>query len=475
VSLRSLGEKHAGKIDNALPTCDRRAMSPPKQNDHARKIPTPFLEQMHALFAPDDIWAAGRRLGVISRDRKIDLPALVEGTVLALSGLPGAQTNAFANYLQLAGHELAPSAFYDRFTGPFGTLMGDLARRAVAAVRAVAPGSTREAGFARLLERFDDIRVTDSTCLVLQKLAAAWAPSTSKERPAGFKIHSVISAVDMLPVEHHLSPQRTHDNPQLDESALDPGTLYLADLGYVDDQRLMRFLLRGVHVLMRLKLSQNPIIRRVAVGAGDRAACRGQRLDEAFAAGLLDFKAGVVDLDVELEATVDGQLERRVIRIVGLQDRAGGPYGDCWFYLTTVPREVLEADQVAFVYTVRWEIELLWKHLKTGTGLSALRAWRQEAVLALVHAKIIALCLARLLELSLDAQMRTHAYGQLAIVLTLTRMAPTLLAARMLARGVTLQEMERRLLMTASISARSRNQRREGRKRAKLAALRREP
>lgn len=448
-------------------------MSPGKQVNTRRTIAVPFLDQMHELFEPDDIWGAGRRLGVISRERKIDLPALVEGTVLALSGLPGAQTSAFANYLQLAGHELAPSAFYDRFTGPFGRLMGDLARRAVEAVRAVAPGSTREAAFARLLERFDDIRITDSTCLVLKKLAAGWAPSTSKVRPAGFKVHSVISAVDMLPVEHHLSPQRAHDNPQLDESALAPGTLYLADLGYVDDKRLIRFLIRGVHVLMRLKLSQNPIIRKVVVGDGDRRACRGQRLDAAFTFGMLDFEGGVVDVDVEIDASIDGHREQRVVRLVGLQDREGGPYGDCWFYLTTVPRDVLSAEDVAVVYSLRWEIELLWKHLKTGTALSSLRAWREEAVIALVHAKIIALCLARLLELSLDAQARTHAYGQLAIVLTLTRMAPTLLAARMLARGVTLPEMERRLLMTASIIARSRNQRREGVKRAKLAALRR--
>jgi len=58
-------------------------------------------------------------------------------------------------------------------------------------------------------------------------------------------------------------------------------------------------------------------------------------------------------------------------------------------------------------------------------------------------------------------------------VLTLARLAPTLLAARMLARGVTLEEMERRLLMTAAIVARSRNQRRERAKRAKIAGLRR--
>jgi hypothetical protein len=447
-------------------------------NTTKRKVPeaaVPFLGKMGELFSAEEIWEAGRRLGVISRDRKIDLPALVEGSVLALSGLPGAQTTAFANYLQLAGHEIAPSAFYDRFTAPFAKLMGELARRAVAAVRAVSPGSTREADFARLLERFDDVRVTDSTCMLLKKLAARWAPSTSKVRPAGFKLHAVISAADMLPVEDHISPQRAHDNPQLDESALEAGTLYLADLGYVDDARMIRLLDRGVHVLMRLKSTQNPVVRRVHVGHGDRRACRGKRLDEVFAEGLLGPKDGVMDLDVEIQAVVDKRarrVARRTVRLVMIQQPGDPEYAPCWCYLTTVPRDVLAPDEVAAVYRLRWEIELLWKHLKTGTGLTALRAWRQEAVQVIVHSKIVALCLARLLELALDEHTRDHAYGQLAIVLTLSRMAPTLLAARMLARGLTLDEMERRVLMTASIIARSRNQRRERAKRAKIAALR---
>ncbi len=309
--------------------------------------------------------------------------------------------------------------------------------------------------------------------MTLQKLAAAWAPSTSKERPAAFKLHSVVSAVDLLPVEHHLSPQRAHDNRQLDETALEPGTLYISDLGYVDDARTVRFIDRGVELVMRLKKSQDPVIRRVHFGKADRRACRGMRLDQAFTEGLLAFERGVVDLDVEVNARVDGKTQTRIARVVGIQDTDGGPYGDCWFYLTTVPRDFLDAASIPMVYSVRWEIELLWKHMKTGLALASLRAWRPDAVRAIVNAKIIALSLARLLELSLVGEAKDHAYGQLAIVLTLSRLAPTLIAARMLARGINLQEMERRLLMTAAIIARSRQQRRERAKRAKLANVRR--
>ncbi|ATB51049.1 hypothetical protein [Corallococcus macrosporus] len=47
-------------------------------------------------------------------------------------------------------------------------------------------------------------------------------------------------------------------------------------------------------------------------------------------------------------------------------------------------------------------IRLLFKALKSGVGLTALRATRPGAVLSLVYAKVIALALSRLLEFSMQ-------------------------------------------------------------------------
>ena len=81
-------------------------------------VQAPFLTAYHELFDSDDLWAAARQVGVVTRERKIDVPALVEAAVLAMSGLPGTQTTIFANYIQLMGEAIAPSSFYDRFTAP---------------------------------------------------------------------------------------------------------------------------------------------------------------------------------------------------------------------------------------------------------------------------------------------------------------------------------------------------------------------
>lgn len=434
---------------------------------------TPFLSAYHELFNSDDLWSAARRLGAVSRQRKVDLPALVEASVLALSGLPGTQTTIYANYVELVGQTLAPSAFYDRFTKPYADLLRELAGRAVAAVRAVDDKEPALAELGGLLDHFSDVRVADSSCQVLRKLAAAWAPSTSKERPASFKLHAVVSLKDLLPVEEHLSPQRDHDSPQLDIRALVPGTLFMADLGYIDHGRLLYLVDKDVQVLMRLKESEDPRIERVRIGRGSRRACRGMRLNEALGSYALDFKDGVLDIDVRIEAEgPDGQHRSKLLRVVGLVDPERF---EARLYLTSVSTEILTPTEVALCYTMRWDIELLWKHLKTGAGLTAIRAWREAAVTALVYAKIIAVALSRLLELTVRQSCRDHAMGQLAILLTLNRMVPMLMAWRLQQRGVSLEEMERRILLLAAQAGRSRQQRRERKRRELRASLGKSP
>ncbi len=436
--------------------------------ENTKLPPTPFLSSYHELFKADDLWAAARQFGAVERERKMDVPALVEAAVLGMSGLPGTQTTIFANYLQLTGEAVAPSAFYDRFTEPFANLMADVSRRAMAAVRAVAPDDHDGQELAALLEHFGDVQAADSTCQLLKRFAEHWSPSTSPERPASFKLHAIMSLKDALPVEQHISPQRDHDSPQLADDQIAPGTLFLADLGYVDHARLIRLKKRLVHVLMRLKSDQNPRIRRVYVGKGAKVACRGKTLNEALETGLLDFDRGQLDIDVVIAAKLDGELVEEVFRVVGLA-REGA--GDDWYYLTTVPREILTVQEVSLAYTLRWDIELLWKHLKTGVGMSAIRAWRQPAVFALVHAKLTAVALARLLEIAAKPTLKDHAMGQLAIVLALSRSLPMIMFLRMRGQNIDLAEMERRILLVATTIAKSRNQRRDRARKAKRAAL----
>jgi hypothetical protein len=425
---------------------------------------TLFMGKLDELTAAESILEAGRRLGVIERQRKLDLPALVKATVTALSPVPGMETSIFVNYLSLAAEPIVASAFYDRFTDAYAQLMKEVAERALQAVREVSPKDACLGDYGVLLERYRDIRLTDSTCKLLKRLAKAWAPSTSRKRPAGFKFHAVVSLREGLPIAAEVTPQRTHDNRAFPEETLEPETLSLFDLGYLDVPRFIDAIGRGAHFLTRLKDSHDPEIVRVHLGAGSRRAVRGKRLDEALEPCLLEpNRQGLIDLDVRLCA----QGKQAIARVVAVEDDDGNRH----WYLTTVPRDVLTPREVADAYRLRWEIELFFKQLKSGLGLKAILAWRPSAVLALVYAKVTALCLVRLLELSVQERHGPHATNRLALMLTLTRATPLLFGYFMQQQGVTLEQLEERIILIASIVAKSRNQRRDREKRKREQAL----
>jgi hypothetical protein len=438
-----------------------------EKDDKPKVTAEGFIAKLGELVGPEEIIEAGRRLGAIKRQRKVDLPALVQATVAAMSPIPGAETTAFVNYLSITGVPLVPSSFYDRYSGEFAALMRELAARSVQMVREVSPEDRTVNEYGVLLEQFDDVQAADGSCFLLKRLAKGWAPSTSKKRPAGIKLNAVFSLRDHLPTAVDVTAQRRHDNAALPEDVLRPNTLTFFDLGYLDLERFVDMTQRGAFFLTRLKSSHNPVIRRVHVGAGQRVKARGMRLDDALDQGVLEFRRDcsneVIDLDIVLD---DGQHDA-VGRIVGIQNEEG----DCWWYLTNVDRKLLPAADVGVAYTLRWDIELLFKQLKSGAGLSAVLAWRSSAVLSFLYAKIVALSLARLLELSVEEKYGPYATTQLALLLTLSRSMPLLLGVFMQMRGVTLAEMEDRILMIASIVARSRNQRREREKRKRRQQL----
>lgn len=413
---------------------------------------------MNELFDADDIVAAGRQLGVIERRRKLNLPALVEATVLTLTGPDGPQTTIFGNYITLAGGKLARSSFYEWFSTDMAVLMAELSHRAIEAVRAVERDHKVEHPETGLLARLGDVRITDSTSVLLHRWAQPWAPATSKQkRPAGIKIHGITSLDSPVPHAWSVTSQRAHDSPALDEQALAPGTLLIADLGYVDHARELRLIERGVHFLRRLKDTENPTLVRVLRGGADGRDAEGMRLQHALEAGAVKLEQ-TVELEAEWTAP---SMKPRPVRVIAVQ----GPDQQFHWYVTSLGAAALSADEVPVAYGLRWEIELVWKAFKSGMGLDKIAAWRPSAVAVLVHAKVIAMCLARLLQLTADQRAGKHATTQLCIVLVLARMSSTILMMRLMQHQIPLDEMERRVLNIAEMLGKSRRQRRERRKR----------
>ncbi len=83
---------------------------------------------------------------------------------------------------------------------------------------------------------------------------------------------------------------------------------------------------------------------------------------------------------------------RRSLRLVGVKNKDSGRYH---LYVTNLPPERLTAEQVARVYTGRWQIELLFKEMKSHYGLEGVPSRKPHIVEALLYATLVTLVVSR--------------------------------------------------------------------------------
>ena len=96
------------------------------------------------------------------------------------------------------------------------------------------------------------------------------------------------------------------------------------------------------------------------------------RLNDACALGMVHQRE-VLDLDIELTAPGQRKLLTRVVCVPcnGIER----------WYLTTLPREIFTAHDVAEIYRVRWEVELYFRHWRGATRLDEVRRLKNPVAL----------------------------------------------------------------------------------------------
>ena len=246
------------------------------------------------------------------------------------------------------------------------------------------------------LAHFADVLIPDGCGFKLAKALSGVYTGTGV--PAQMKLHAVYSVAAGDCVTAKATAGSVHDSDEF-WPEWESGALYLWDLGYQGVDRFVDAALSGAHVLQRLKDNHNPKIlasygptgarRAIDDGAGGSV-----RIEEALAIGLV-HKRAVLDLDVRL---VDRDKREFVARVVCV------PFeGEDRYYLTTLPREIFTPLDVAELYRIRWEAELLFRGWKGAMRLDEVRRLRTQAALeAAVSASLLAASLSRDLAYEID-------------------------------------------------------------------------
>jgi len=346
--------------------------------------------QLASLISKKTLEELAHDTDMMRRRRKVDPMALFWTVVLGFgAGRERTLAGLRRLYEKSTGAALVPSAFYDRFTKPLAEFFR------VVAAELIDTLDKTQVSYRGLLGSFRDVLLTDSTLIRLHELLERSFPACrTNHTKAAAKLHMVMSVKGKGPQSIKLTSGRQHDGPVLKVGRWVKDHLLLFDLGYFRYQLFDAIDGHGGYFISRLKENANPLILAVRGAEGDKADwVVGRRLRE-----IIDrLRRDELDADVEVSfrrrcylGTRSGA--SRQLRLVAVKNAQTGRYH---LYITNIPAERLTARQVALVYGARWQIELLFKEMKSCYGLEEMPSRKRHIVETLLYASVITLLVSR--------------------------------------------------------------------------------
>lgn len=292
-------------------------------------------------------------------------------------------------YQRSSGVTLVPSSFYDRFNASLVKFL----RAAIE--HALNSFSLSNRDLPEAYKSFKDILIADSTLIVLNAaLAKLFKGVRTNISPASAKLHSVFSVTGKGKSTVKLTSGSVHDRKKFSVNRWVKGKLLLFDLGYFHYQLFRNIVHQGGHFVTRLKDNADPVI--VGFNGKQRP---GDELHVGYSLkfALSSMRRDIVDFQVEVTAKSrpynswrSHRKER--FRVVAIRNSEDNTY-HC--YMTSIPSEILSAEQVGSTYRARWEIEMVFKELKSGYRLDEIESQKKSVVEAFIYSSVLTLIASR--------------------------------------------------------------------------------
>ncbi|MFU8806578.1 MAG: IS4 family transposase [Bradymonadaceae bacterium] len=360
-------------------------------------------DNLRALIHDVLIIAHARLSGAVERERKVDIVIFVWTLVLGFSaGSKRSLASLRRTYQVAAGHTLGAAAFYERFCPKLCELLKSLMLYLLERRTETFKGPVKTE-----FQNFRQLLAVDTTIIRLYDMLKGVFPSTQPSQ-AACKLHVLMNVLDGSPQRVKLSGGTTNDQgPWQKLGSWVNGCLLLFDLGYYNFHLFHRIDRRGGYFITRLKKNANPrIISSLVSCPGNAIDLRGMSLQDV----LPKLQRKLLDLTVEVDVKlrVYGGERSTIVRRFRLVAHRHEETGIYHLYLTNVPAETLSAEDIAQTYRLRWQVELLFKAMRTHGRLHHLPSRKEVVVRALVYASIISLMVSRHL---LDLVRRTTPNG----------------------------------------------------------------
>jgi IS4 transposase len=353
--------------------------------------PDDIPKAIETLLPPDKVEELSRDAHFVERERKVHpyefLITLVLGFGIRLQRTLSSLRN---DYHDLTKIDFSESAWHDRFDKNLILFLKSCIELAMTQM-----GGEVNRTLSSKLERFKDIMIQDSTVVRLcAALIRKWPATRSRKPAAGLKVSMLISAVAASPTKVSIHGERLHDSRTLSIGEWVRGKILLVDLGFFKFRMFARIGECGGYFVSRLKENANPLFLssfRVHRGqAIDLAGKHWKDIKDRLAREILD--AGVEVGFSRRAYNGKRSMDTLPLRLVAVYNTEAEKYH---VYITNIQPDVLSAEDVAEVYRVRWDIEMLFKELKSRYSFDEIKSADENVVEGLIWTGILTLLVSR--------------------------------------------------------------------------------
>ena len=292
-------------------------------------------------------------------------------------------------YIDTSGNFLEYASFYEWFTPELCEFLREALKHALDELE-----HTNERLEGRF-EQFEEVFLVDMTVITLVRRLVEEFPGYGDDH-AGAKLHVVEAVSTGLPSEFTITDARTHESTQLSTGPWMENALLLFDQAYFDYRTMDLIDTNGGWFVTRLKPNANPeIVEELREWRGNAISLTDKQVQDV----LDDLHRDVIDVTGEVEfkrRVYNGTRSRAVetFRVVGVWNEDEQQYH---LYVTNLSAEDYSAADIAKLYQGRWEVELLYRELKTVHGLDEIRSSKPEIVEAFILISLLSLVVTRTL------------------------------------------------------------------------------
>jgi hypothetical protein len=213
-------------------------------------------------------------------------------------------------------------------------------------------------------------------------LSVFWWAKFRKTK-GGIKLHTLFDVNTHIPAFIHITPASVHDMNAMDYLFYENGAYYILDRGYVDYTRLYKITLHSAFFVVRAK--SNLKFDRMYSKKHDKLT------------GVKSDQIG------KLSGFYVSKEYPEKLRKVKFYDEET----DRTFVFLTNNFE-LSAEQIAFLYKNRWQVELFFKWIKQHLKIKAFWGTSENAVRIQIYSAIIAYCLVAIIGTKLKIERSTY-------------------------------------------------------------------